>query len=208
MCTCLQRPEVNLWIVSWELATLFSKTRSLMGLSHWTRLASQWVSGVHSQNCNYKFLLSCYHHATINHATVMILSCYRRAIIMIPSCHHHATVTLLSCYHHAAVTLSSCYHHATVMLSSCCHHATMLSFLLFFCSYSSGPPCMRGRLLLTHLHAGLTSSHLFMHYRTCSGHWVRCCWHPPHLLMVVSLLKSQSCYHYVQNAKWLQVTLP
>lgn len=39
--------------------------QDLWGLTYWTRLASQWVSGIHSQNCNYKFMPPCYHHATI-----------------------------------------------------------------------------------------------------------------------------------------------
>lgn len=43
VCTCLQRPEVNLWVVSREPSTLFSKTRSLMG-AHLLDQASQPVS--------------------------------------------------------------------------------------------------------------------------------------------------------------------
>lgn len=49
------------------------------GLTYWTRLASQWVSGIHSQNCNFKFMPPCYHHATS----------------MLPSCYHAQLFTFL-----------------------------------------------------------------------------------------------------------------
>ena len=48
---------------------------------------------------------SCYQHLTIT--TIMVASCYHRAVIMSSSCHHHAIIVLSLCRHHVIIVLSS-----------------------------------------------------------------------------------------------------